>query len=82
MVINCVVCRYWSERLEEARKYRHSKGVPDEEKRVIAILQMHQGGACACRFPDLLKDLAKHEVQVPDKTPGVHDPLRVRILAA
>ena len=81
-MVDCIVCRYWSERLEEARRHRHSKGALYEAKRVIAALQMHQGGACACRFPDLLKDLAKHEVQVPDKTPGVHDPLRVRILAA
>jgi hypothetical protein len=81
-MVDCIVCRYWSERLEEARRHRHSKGAPNEKKSVIAALQMHQGGACASRFPDLLKDLAKYEDEMPDKTPGLHDPLRVRILAA
>jgi hypothetical protein len=81
-MVDCVVCRYWSERLEEARRHRHSKRARNEEKRVIAALQMHQGGACACRFPDILKDLAKHLVEMQDQNPGLQDPLRVRILAA
>jgi hypothetical protein len=79
-MVDCVVCRYWSERLDEAKV--RNKREANEEKRVIAALRTHQSGACACRFPRLLKDLVKHQLKVPDKTPEVCDPVRIRILIA
>jgi hypothetical protein len=81
-MINCVVCRYWSERLEQARSLRHGKRMHEREKRVFAALRAHQRGACACRFPDLLKDLVKREPEPPKKASGFCDPLRIRVLAA
>ena len=82
IMVDCIVCRYWSERLEGARRNRRSKRAPNEEKRAIAALRTHQCGACACRFPGLLKDLVKHEIELPGKTRRPLDPVRVRILAA
>ena len=81
-MIDCIVCRYWSERLEKAKAHRRGKGARNEEKCLIASLRRHQRGACACTFPDLLKDLVKHEREQADKIPSVCDPVRVRILAA
>jgi hypothetical protein len=81
-MINCVVCRYWSERLEQARSHRHGKRMHESEKRVFAALRAHHRGACACRFPNLLKDLAEREPKLPKKACGSCDPLRIRVLAA
>ena len=80
-MINCVVCRYWSERLEQAKSHRHGKRMNESEKHVFAALRAHQRGACACRFPDLLKHLVKREPKLPKKAPGFCDPLRIRVLA-
>jgi hypothetical protein len=79
-MVDCVVCRYWSERLEETRTHRRGKNAPEEERRLIVALQTHQGGACACRLPDLLKDLAKQELELPDRAHTFCDPARARIL--
>jgi hypothetical protein len=46
----------------------------------MVALRTHQFGACARRFPDLLKDLVNQELEVPDEAPGVCDPAPVRIL--
>jgi hypothetical protein len=51
-MVDCVVCQYWSERLEEIRA--HGDYTVKEETRLIAELKRHQCGACACRFPTLL----------------------------
>jgi hypothetical protein len=56
-MVDCVVCRYWSERLEETRT--RCKNTLQEEARLIATLTRHQRGSCACRFPDLLRDLVR-----------------------
>ena len=80
-MINCVVCRYWSERLEQARSHRNSKRMHEREKRVFAALRAHQRGACACRFPGLLEDLVRRESELPKKASGFCDPLRIRVLA-
>jgi sirohydrochlorin ferrochelatase len=76
-MVNCVVCRYWSERLEETRTHRRGKNALEEERRLMVALRTHQIGACACRLPDLLKDLAKQEL--PDKAHTFCDPARARI---
>lgn len=75
-MIDCVICRYWSERLEEARLRAHCTNANLEEKRLLAALRSHQFGACAHRFPDLLGDLVKSEPASPE----LCDPLRMRIL--
>jgi len=46
-MVNCVVCRYWSERLRETRAHRRSKELYGEESWLIAALRTHQVGACA-----------------------------------
>ncbi len=55
-IIDCVVCHYWSERLEMTRAHPLSTlGAFEEEKRLIAVLKGHQSyGACARRLPHLL----------------------------
>lgn len=63
-MVDCMVCQYWSERLEEIRA--RGKHTLKEETRLIATLREHQCGACACRFPDLLRDLVKQELEPPD----------------
>jgi hypothetical protein len=75
---DCVVCRYWSERLEEARTHRRGKSALKTERRLMTALRTHQFGACACKFPDLLRDLVN--LELPDKAPAVCDPARARIL--
>jgi hypothetical protein len=75
-MVDCVVCRYWSERLEEARTHGRTDGVFKQERRLRAALRTHQFGACARRYPDLLKDLAKEELELLDSAPGVYDPGR------
>jgi hypothetical protein len=55
-MVDCVVCQYWSERIEETRI--RGKNTLQEEARLIATLRRPQRGSCACRFPDLLRDLA------------------------
>ena len=81
-MVDCIVCRYWSERLEEARGRRRSKRTRKEENCLVAALRTHQRGACASRFPDLLKDIVKHQPKPKDNAPSLCDPVRVRILAA
>lgn len=80
-MVECVVCRYWSERLEEARRRRRGNGPLNEENRVIGALRKHQCGACACKHPHLLKHLVKGEPWLPFKTPNFCDPVRIRIIA-
>ncbi len=76
-MVDCVVCRYWSERLEETRTHRGGKSALKTERRLMTALRTHQFGACACRFPDLLRDLVN--LELPDKAPNVCDPARARI---
>jgi hypothetical protein len=47
----------------------------------MAALRKHQFGACARRFPDLLRDLVEQELELPDMAPGSCDPALARILA-
>jgi hypothetical protein len=77
---DCVVCQYWSERLEETRTRGRAKRVRKQERRLMVALRIHQFGACARRFPDLLGDLVKQGLEQPDKAPGFCDPARTRIL--
>jgi hypothetical protein len=55
-IIDCVVCHYWSERLEMTRVHLLSTlGDFEEEKRLIEVLKGHQSyGACARRLPHIL----------------------------
>jgi hypothetical protein len=46
----------------------------------MVALRTHQFGACARRFPDLLRDLVKEELELPERAPGFCDPARSRIL--
>lgn len=48
---------------------------------MVAALRTHQRGACASRFPTLLKDLVKQGLKSTDNAHSVCDPVRVRILA-
>ena len=66
-MVDCVVCQYWSERLEETRA--RDKNTLEEETCLMAALRGHQSGACACRFPDLLRDLVRQELELPDMAP-------------
>jgi hypothetical protein len=77
-MVDCMVCRYWSERLEETRTHGRAKRARKQERRLMVTLRTHQFGACARRFPDLLRDLVN--LELPDKAPGVCDPSRARIL--
>ena len=79
-MVDCAVCRYWSERLEENRTHLRAEGALEERERLIEAFQIHQRGACACRFPDLLKDLVKQQPKLPDTAPGAFDPSRTAIL--
>jgi hypothetical protein len=80
-MVDCVVCRYWSERLEEIRTHSRAKPAVKQERRLIVALRTHQFGACARRFPDLLGDLVNQELEAPDKASGACDPALARILA-
>jgi hypothetical protein len=66
-MVDCVVCQYWSERLDETRTRRTN--TLQEEARLIATLRRHQRGSCACRFPNLLRDLVRQELELPDMAP-------------
>jgi hypothetical protein len=79
-VVDCVVCRYWSERLEETRAHGRAKCALEQERRLMVALRSHQFGACASRFPDILRDLVKRERELPGKPPALFDPARARIL--
>lgn len=81
-MVDCVVCRYWSERLEESRTHGRVKRALKQERRLMVALRAHQFGACARRFPDLLRDLVKQELDLPDKAFDFYDPARARILVA
>jgi hypothetical protein len=60
-MVDCVVCQYWSERLEEIRA--HGNYTLKEETRLIPDLRRRQCGACACRFTDLLRDLVNEGLE-------------------
>ena len=79
-MVNCVVCRYWSDRLRETRAHRRSKELHGEERCLIAALRTHQVGACACRFPKLLKNLVAQEQPVQRRRSAICDPMPIRIL--
>jgi hypothetical protein len=79
-MVDCVVCRYWSDRLEETQTHGRAKSTLKQERRLKVALRTHQFGACARRFPDLLRDLVEQELELPDKAPVSCDPARVRIL--
>jgi hypothetical protein len=79
-MVDCVVCRYWSKRLEETRAHKGAESALKQERRLVVALQRHQIGACARIFPDLLPDLVEQELELPDKAPGSCDPTRARIL--
>ena len=56
--LECVVCQYWSERIEEA--WRQPQDALTKAHRVQGLLKEHQKrGACARRLPAILTDL-KH----------------------
>jgi len=80
-MVDCVVCRYWSECLDETRTRGRAERALKRERRLMVALRTHQLGACARRFPDLLRDLVKQDLELPDKAPGFCDFARVRILA-
>jgi hypothetical protein len=46
----------------------------------MVALRTHQFGACARRFPDLLRDLVTQELELPDKALSPWDPAHARIL--
>ena len=77
---DCVVCQYWSERLEETRTHRRGKSALKQERRLMVSLRTHQFGACACKFPGLLADLVRQEPEQPDKAPAFGDSVHARIL--
>lgn len=56
--LECVVCQYWSERVEEA--WRQRQNAMTKARRLQRLLKEHQKrGACARRLPTILTDL-KH----------------------
>ena len=69
-MVDCVVCRYWSERLEDTRKCGQSKRTVKQARRLMVVLRSHQSGACGHRFPELLLDLVKQDQELPDEAPG------------
>jgi hypothetical protein len=73
-MVDCVVCQYWSERIEEARTHGCAKPALKQLRRLMVTLQRHQFGACARRFPDLLRDLVQLELEIPNESPGAFDP--------
>jgi hypothetical protein len=77
---DCAVCQYWTERLEETRTHGLDKSAIKQERRLMVALRTHQFGACARRFPKLLRDLVKQEPELPDIAPGSCDPARARTL--
>lgn len=79
-MFDCVVCRYWSERLVEARTHGGDKNALEHERSLMAALRTHQSGACARRFPDLLRDLVKQQPELPVRVRRICDPARARIL--
>ena len=64
-MVDCMVCRYWSERLEETRTLGRAKRARKQQRRLMVTLRTHQIGACARSFPDLLRDLVKQELGLP-----------------
>ena len=58
-MIDCIVCQYWSERLENMRIRSELVGLTQVDIRCVrAALRDHQvHGACALRYPSLLPDL-------------------------
>lgn len=59
--LECIVCQYWSERIEEA--WRQRENALTNAPRLQRLLKEHQkAGACARRLPAILTDLkrAKH----------------------
>lgn len=79
-MVDCAVCRYWSERLQDTRAHGRLKRGLKQQRRLMVALRNHQFGACARRFPDLLRDLVKQERELPGKSPNHYDPARTRIL--
>lgn len=56
--LECVVCQYWSERVEEA--WHQHRNALKKARRLQRLLKDHQRrGACARRMPTILTDL-KH----------------------
>jgi|SRR5579859_797329 len=54
--LECIVCQYWSERIEEAWRQRQS--ALTQSLRLQRLLKEHQErGACARRLPAILTDL-------------------------
>jgi hypothetical protein len=79
-MVDCAVCRYWSERIEETRTHGRAKHALKQSRRLMLTLRTHQSGACAHRFPELLRDLVKEELELPDNAPCFCDPARAPIL--
>jgi hypothetical protein len=80
-MVDCAVCRYWYERIEETRTHYRAKRALKQERRLMVALRTHQFGACARRFPELFGDLIEQRLEMSDDAPGVCDPLCVRILS-
>ena len=56
--LECIVCQYWSERIEET--WRQRQNALAKAARLQRLLKEHQKcGACARRLPAILTDL-KH----------------------
>lgn len=79
-MVDCVVCGYWTERLKETRAHSLEKATAEQENRLMVALRTHQFGACARRFPGLLRELVKEKVELPGNSPDPSDLARVRIL--
>jgi hypothetical protein len=79
-MVDCLVCRYWSERIQESRTDGRDQGAIDREKDLMAVLRTHQSGAFVSRFPRLLRDPVVQELVSADQVPAFCDPLRPRTL--
>lgn len=56
--LECVVCQYWSDRIEEA--WRQHRNALTKARRLQRLLKDHQRrGACARRLPTILTDLKR-----------------------
>ena len=61
--LECIVCHYWSERIEDA--WRQRQNPLTKVRRLQRLLKEHQKrGACARRLPAILTDLKPAQQQV------------------
>ena len=67
-MVDCAVCRYWYERIEETRTHYRAKRALKQERRLMVALRTHQFGACARRFPELFGDLIEQRLETVSYT--------------